>query len=215
MKKVVILGAGAHAAEIEGYILDNNKKLSNRIDIVGYYDDNTLNWSNYQLKSPLLGGIMNYKLVDDIELIIGVANIQVRQKLIAYYLGNGARFTNFIHYSSFVFDTAKIGIGNVICRNCVIGPNVSLGDFNILNTNSSLGHDSIVGDNNVLCPNVGFSGSTIVADDNFFSLNATTIPKVNIGSRNIIAPNMVLDKNVKNDTTVFHRFKEKVLYQPK
>ena len=215
MKKIVILGAGAHAAEIEGYILDNNKKTSSKIDIIGYYDDNKMNWSNYKLKFPFLGRIMDFIPTNDIEIIIGLVNIKIRKKLIEFYLEREAKFATFIHNSSFVFDTAEIGLGNVICRNCVIGPNVSLGNFNTLNTNSSLGHDSKVGNNNILCPNVGFSGATIVGNDNFFSLNSTTIPKINIGSRNTIAPNMIIEKNVKNDTTIFYRFKEKILYQPK
>lgn len=215
MKKVVILGAGAHAAEIEGYIYENNQYSRNIIEIVGYYDDNKGNWEKYKLKSSFLGGIKEYVPKEDLEVIIGVASVSFRKELITFYLKKGVKFVNFIHYTAFVFDTAKIGIGNVICRNCVIGPNVEIGNYNTLNTNSSIGHDSKIGDNNVLCPNVGFSGGTQVGDNNFFSLNSTTIPNVVIGNYNIIAPNMVIEKTIKDKSTIFHRFKEKILFQPK
>lgn len=215
MKKIAILGCGAHAAEIEGYILDSNLMVEDKIDIIGYFDDNEDNWKKYQLKFPLLGKIKDFNPNDNVQLILGLANISIRKELISYYLNKGAKFTNFIHHKSHVFDTSSIGVGNVLCKNCVIGPNVIIGDFNTLNTNASIGHDSILGVNNVLCPNVGFSGGTKVGDDNFFSLNSATIPNVVIGSRNVIAPNMVIEKIIKDDTTVFYRFKEKILFQPK
>lgn len=215
MKKVVILGAGAHAAELEGYIFENNQHSRNKIEILGYYDDNEESWKKYKLKSPYLGGIKEYTPKEEVGVIIGVANVPFRRELITFYLEKGAEFINFIHYTAFTFDTAQIGIGNVICRNCVVGPNAKLGNYNTLNTNASIGHDSIVGNNNVLCPNVGFSGSTQVGDNNFFSLNSTTIPSVVIGNDNIIAPNMVIEKTIKDNSTIFHRFKEKILFQPK
>ena len=65
----------------------------------------------------------------------------------------------------------------------------------------------------MLCPNVGFSGSTFVGDNNLFSLNSTTIPKIKIGNNNTIAPNMTIEKDVKDNLTLFHRFKEKVYFQ--
>lgn len=215
MKKIVILGSGAHAAEIERYVFENNQHSKEKINVVGYYDDNKGNWSKYKLKHPFLGGIRDYIPQDEIGVLIGIANISVRKELIAFYLEKGARFANFIHHTAVIFDTAQIGVGNVICKNCIVGPNAKLGNYNTLNTNASIAHDSVVGDNNVLCPNVGFSGSTQVKDNNFFSLNSTTIPNVVIGSDNIIAPNMVIEKTIKDNSTVFYRFKEKVLFQPK
>ena len=214
MKKIVILGAGAHAAELEGYILDNNQNCKEKIEILGYYDNNVEgNWQKYQFKNPLLGGIKDYNPEEGIDVILGFANIPFRRELISFYLEKNAIFANFVHHSSHVFETADIGLGNVICRNCLIGPNVKIENFNTFNNNSSIGHDSIIGDNNVLCPNVGFSGSTFVGDNNFFSLNSTTIPKIKIGNNNTIAPNMTIEKNIKDNLTIFHRFKEKVYFK--
>ena len=216
MKKIAILGAGAHAAELEEYIYDNNQVVPNneKIEIIGYYDDNVeSNWERYELRAPLLGGIKKFQPKDNIFLLLGLAKIGFRKELVDYYLDKGAMFTNFIHHSSFVFRTSKIGVGNVICRNCVIGPKTEIGNFNTFNSNISIGHDSIIGENNVLCPNVGFSGSTSVGNNNFFSLNSTTIPKIKIGNNNIIAPNMTIEKDINDNLTIFHRFKEKVYFQ--
>jgi acetyltransferase-like isoleucine patch superfamily enzyme len=59
------------------------------------------------------------------------------------------------------------------------------------------------------------SGYTKVGNLNFFSLNVVTIPNISIGDNNVIAPNMVIEKNILSDTTFFHRFKEVVLVVPK
>ena len=50
MKDVVIIGAGAHAAEVAGLIYDNNKHVSenDKISIRGYIDDNKENWIKYK-----------------------------------------------------------------------------------------------------------------------------------------------------------------------
>ena len=54
-------------------------------------------------------------------------------------------------------------------------------------------------------------GHTHVGNDNYFGIRATTIPYVAIGDHNIIQAGMVVDKSIGNDTTIFHRFKEKVM----
>lgn len=214
MKKIIIIGAGAHAAELEQYILDNNKQ-KHEIEILGYLDDSKENYEKSQLLYPLLGGIFNYEVPSDVEVILSIGKISLRSKIIDYFASKNIKFSNFIHHTSCVFRTAKIGIGNIICPFTQIGPNVIVGDFNSFNNRSSIGHDSIIGNNNIFCPNMGLSGNTIVGNNNFFSLNVVTIPNITIGNNNVIAPNMVIEKNIKSNSTFFHRFKEVVLVIPK
>lgn len=62
---------------------------------------------------------------------------------------------------------------------------------------------------------VGLCGHVEVGDENMFYIKSTVIPHVTIGNRNTIQAGMIVDKNVADDTTVFHRFKEKVISIPK
>jgi|TARA_B110000908_G_C10227687_1_gene438874 sugar O-acyltransferase (sialic acid O-acetyltransferase NeuD family) len=214
MKKVIIIGAGAHAAEIEEYIIENNK-IKPEFEIMGYLDDNQKNYQNSQLLFPLLGGVFSYEVGSNIELLLSISNLTLRSKIITYYKNKNIVFTNFIHHTSRVFRTAKLGVGNVICPYTQIGPNVVIRNYNTFNNKTSIGHNSQIGDNNMFCPNTGLSGNTIIGNNNFFSLNAVTVPNITIGDNNLIAPNMVVDKNIKSDSTFFHRFKEVVLVIPK
>lgn len=210
MKKVVIVGAGSHAAELEEYIFENNL-IENCFQIIGYLDDSKENYEKSKLNYPLLGGLFFENLTQDIELILSINNIKLRTKIIDFYKHKDIVFSNFIHHTSRVFRTSEIGEGNIICPYSQIGPNVKIGSFNTFNNKSSVGHDSIIGDNNVFCPNIGLSGNTKIGNNNFFSLNVATIPSVSIGDYNVIAPNMVIEKNIDSNSTFFQRFKERVL----
>ena len=159
---------------------------------------------------PLLGGFFCENLDEDIELILSINNIKLRNSIINFYKHRA--FSNFIHHTSRLFRTAEMGEGNIICPYSQIGPNVKIGSFNTFNNKSSGGHDSIIGDNNVFCPNIGLSGNTKIGNNNFFSLNVATIPCVSVGDYNVIAPNMVIEKNIDSNSTFFQRFKETVLF---
>ncbi len=210
MKKIIIIGAGAHAAELEEYILENNK-ITNSYEIVGYLDDSVQNYEKSKLSFPLLGGIYSENISEDIELILSINTVKLRSSIINFYKQRNLVFSSFIHNTARVFRTAEIGEGNVICPYSQIGPNVIIGNFNTFNNKSSIGHDSFIGDNNVFCPNIGLSGNTKIGNNNFFSLNVATIPSVSVGNNNVIAPNMVIEKDIDSDSTFFQRFKERVL----
>ncbi|MFT4847597.1 MAG: UDP-3-O-[3-hydroxymyristoyl] glucosamine N-acyltransferase [Sediminicola sp.] len=214
MKEVIIIGAGAHAAEIEEYILDNNK-IKPEIKIIGYLDDSEENHQKSQLIFPLLGGVFSFKVDANIELILSIGNLALRSRIITHFTQKNIKFTNFIHHTSRVFRTVKLGVGNVFCPYTQIGPNVVIGNNNTFNNKSSIGHNSIIGDNNMFCPNMGLSGYTVVGNSNFFSLNVVTVPNIKVGNNNVIAPNMVIEKDIESDSVFFHRFKEVVLAIPK
>jgi tetrahydrodipicolinate N-succinyltransferase len=73
----------------------------------------------------------------------------------------------------------------------------------------------MIGDFNFISPNVCFSGFTRIGDENLFGINSVTIPGISVGNRNKITAGMVLDQNIGDDSTVFYRFKEKILAVPK
>jgi bifunctional N-acetylglucosamine-1-phosphate-uridyltransferase/glucosamine-1-phosphate-acetyltransferase GlmU-like protein len=73
----------------------------------------------------------------------------------------------------------------------------------------------MIGNFNSISPNVCFSGFSQVGDDNIFGINSATLPSVKVGNRNKIAAGMILDRDVGNDTVVFHRFRERVFAVPK
>jgi sugar O-acyltransferase (sialic acid O-acetyltransferase NeuD family) len=216
MKNIIIIGAGGHGAEIDEYILYSQKQSTKKLyKIIGFLDDNPLNYKKYQFSAPLLGGIKDHKVRKDCSYIMGIANLKYRRMFVEKFSAEGADFTTFIHFNAYISKSAKIGKGVVIAPFVNVGPNVEIGDFTMLNSRSSMGHDTVVGKFNFISPNVCFSGFTIVGDENLFGINCATIPGIKIGNRNKIAAGMILDKNIEDDSVVFYRYKEKIIAVPK
>jgi UDP-3-O-[3-hydroxymyristoyl] glucosamine N-acyltransferase len=217
MKNVVIIGAGAHSAEIAGLIYDNNKHSgeSDFINIRGYLDDKDENWHRYKFREPLLSALADYIPKPDEFFILGVSNVESRKLCLDKLKDKNLNYLNFIHYTAIIYETAEMGYGNVICCFSKIGPNALVGNLNSINSKTEIGHDCIIGSNNVFAGNVGVAGFSTVGNDNFFGMNSSVIPEKVIGSRNTIQAGIVVDRNIENDSYFFHRFKEKVLAIPK
>ena len=100
MKKLIIIGTGAHAAEIEQYIYDNNN-ICKELEILGYVSNSYESYLKYNFRHPFLGeSINNDYLHKNIYIIVAFSNIQFRIETINYYKELGYSFLNFIHQSS-------------------------------------------------------------------------------------------------------------------
>lgn len=216
MSDVIIVGAGGHAAEIEEYIKYNQTKGgSERINIIGFLDDNPENYKRYRFSSPLLGNVEGHQIVTNCNYIIGIAGLANRRRIVERFVQEGAKFISVLHASAYVSGSAIVGKGSIIGPNVNLGPNVRIGNYTLINARCSLGHDTIIGNYNFISPNVCFSGFSEVGDENLFGINSATIPGIKVGDRNKIAAGIILDQNVGNDTVVFYRFKERIIAVPK
>lgn len=217
MKQIIIFGTGAVAAEITSYLEDSDWGEKAGIKIKGYVtsDKNGLeDWKMYKYKSPYLGSFEEYNLDVDDYFVIAFGNCEAKKKVVKQIYERGGRLITLIHPTAVIAHSAVIGEGNIIAPFVMIGPNVKLGNFNLLTSQSIISHDTQVGDYNFFATSL-LCGHTCVGDGNYFGIHATTTPGIVIGNRNIIQAGMVLDKNIGDDTTVFYRYKEKVLAIPK
>ena len=214
MKSVIIIGAGGHAAEIRDYISHYNQKHPNEaINVLGFLDDNESAHSQYNYAEPFLGGIKNHKVSNDRLYIMGIANLKYRRGIIEQFKTQGAQFTSLIHPTAIVSPSAVIGEGVVISHHASVGPKAQIGDFNMLNSRCTIGHDSKLGDYNFISPQVAIAGNTVIGHENMFGTNSCTIPGIQVGNNNTIGAGMIVYKNIKDQETVFFRFKEKIVIQ--
>lgn len=219
MRNVVIVGTGGCASEVTFYIEDNNSKVgpSERINILGYleYQENLSEYyDKYNYKAPVLCDIDSYLPDHEHEVLICVANIDFRKKAIEILEKKKANIGNFIHSSSIIPKNADLGRGIIMYPFCVIEDHAIIGDYNILTTYSFISHDCIIGKNNFLST-AGIAGHVKVGDNNYLGIRSTVVPGVEIGNHNVIQAGMIVNRNVKDDTTVFYRYKEQVLAIPK
>lgn len=212
-KKVIIIGAGGHAAEISDYITHINSlvQLSDKFELLGFLDDNEKNYHNYNFLKPYLGNIKSHKVRKDVFYIIGIANPKYKRSIVESFIKNGAIFTSLIHPTAIISPSAIIGYGCLISHNVSIGPKVVIGEFNMLNSRCTIGHDTKMGNFNFIGPQVVITGFTKIGNDNMFGVNSATIPSIEIGDNNTISSGMIITKNVKSEEIHFYRFKEKII----
>lgn len=216
-KKIIIFGTGAVAAELTSYLEDSDWGRNAGICIKGYVasdDAGIVHWHEYQYRSPYLGKFSDYRIEAEDHFVLALGNYKVKRMIVEQIKEKQGKFITLIHPSATIAKTAKVGEGNILCPFTMLGPNVRLGDFNLLTSQSIISHDSRIGDYNFFATSL-LCGHNTVGNDNYFGIRATTIPDIVVGNRNIIQAGMIVDKNVENDLTVFHRFKEKVFVIPK
>ena len=219
MREVVILGSGAVAAELTFFIEDNNSKIEQfeKIKIIGYieYDYNIEKYYNkYNFEAPVLSDIDSYIPDPNVEVLIGIADVNFRMKMIESLLEKNAKIGNFVHHSVIHPKALNLGKGIIVYPFCIIEKHAIIGDYNILTSYSFISHDCVIGDNNFFST-AGIAGRVNIGSNNYFGLRSTVIPYVNIGDNNVIQAGMVVNKSIKNDTTVFYRYKEQVIAIPK
>ena len=217
MKNIIFFGTGAVAAEMQMTITSSGWLAKNDACIKGFTasDEAGLeHWKEYQYEQPWLGLFQNYEVEENDYFIVALGNPSSKRSVVDLIRSKGGNFITFIHPCATVANTAKIGVGCVIYDQTIIGPNATLGDFNLMTTQSIISHDCHVGEFNffstcLLC------GYNKVGNDNFLGVRVTTMPSITIGNRTKIHAGMIVDKDVPDDSTLFYKYKEKILAIPK
>src|SRR5690554_6718687 len=212
MKDVIIIGCGSHAAELVDYIeYINNHATQKQYNIIGLIDITQEHYLHYEYKYKYLGDVDKHKVDSNVFYLLGMGDLAIRTKVLDEFKKENAKFTGLIHPTALISDSSEIGLGTVVSHNVSIGPKAIIGDFNVINSRCTIGHDSKIGDNNFLSPQVALGGSTVIGANNLLGTNSCTIPDVEIGNNNKIMAGMVITNKVRNNETVFYRYKEKLI----
>ena len=216
IKNIVIFGTGAVAAEITSQLEDSSWGEEAGIKIKGYVASDAAglqHWKEYKYQSPYLGDFLNYEIKEEDYFVLALGNYKVKRQVVCERKRRGGKFITLVHPTANVAKTALIGEGNILDPFTIVGPNVKLGNFNLLTSQSIISHDCVVGDYNFFATSL-LCGYNVVGDDNYFGIRGTTLPDISIGNRNVIQAGMIVDKNVEDDSTIFYRYKEKLLAIP-
>lgn len=201
------------AAEITSFMSTAQYKWEGEdICIKGYleYEEYRYLHTKYKYAAPVLGDIDTYAIEESDRFVIANANTDLRKQFAEKLSSRGARFINVIHPSCMISPTADIGVGNILSPDCHVGPIAKVGNFNVLTTGTMISHDCVVGDYNSFS-SVIVCGHVTIGSGNSFFIRSTVVPHVSIGSNCTIQAGMVVDKNVPDGTTVFYKYKERIM----
>ena len=203
MKKIVILCAGDFGKELAWLIEDINE-MHPTYEILGFLDDDEgkfgKEFNGYKCigKTSLLTELGNNQ---EVCAVIATQESRYRKK----FVEENPDFHNWetiIHPSAHISKTAKIGEGCVVCANCNISVNSSIGDHCILNIGVTIGHDCEMSSFVSLMTGTVISGHVKIRESAYFGSNSTVVPGKTVGANSKVGAGSVVIRNVKDNVTV-------------
>lgn len=191
MKKVVVVGAGAHSKvvldvlhssteyEVIGLVDTDSKKRIFDIPIIG--DDLIL--------PELYAKGIHYGFV-------AIGNNRVREKIQNSMEQIGYEMITLVSRYAVVSEYADIAAGTILMPGAVVNACASIGKGCILNTNCSIDHDCRIGDFCHIAPGCAVSGTTIVGTGTFLGTGTSVIDNISIGQRCIIGAGAAVVENI-------------------
>lgn len=120
-----------------------------------------------------------------------VYNVICQNKFISFPNIILSNFENY-QYSNY----NKIGIGNLIMPQTIIGFNCSIGNFNLLGVNSSLGHDVKIDNFNFIGPNSFLAGNVKIENQCMLSFGTFVLQKISLISFVKTMPYTAIYRNI-------------------
>ncbi len=195
MKKLVIVGNGGFAREVEWLVERINEKEPTW-EFLGFIN-------NSKDSEKVIGDdqfICNY----DSELFVSIAigTSEIRHKLYDLYKKNSnIRFPNLIDPSVLYSNSINIGEGNIICAGTIITVDISIGNFNIINLDCTVGHDCMIGDFVTVNPSVNLSGNAVIGSQTNIGTGTQVLQGVKIGSSAVIGAGAVVNREIPDRCT--------------
>lgn len=178
MRRIIIVGAGGFGRELYFWMKQSVRDDGN---IAGFLSNSAADLAAYPHLPPYLGTVDDYELQGQDEFVIAIGDIEARKRLTATLKKKKAKFYTFIHPTSVITETAKLGEGCIIGPLCVVSNEAVVGDQVVLNTQCVIGHDSKIGAYSVLSPMAGIMGGVELSDEVFMGANALVAPRLKVG----------------------------------
>ena len=200
MKDIVIYGAGGFGREVACLLRLINEKEA-QWNLIGFLDDDEKLWGIRNEYGTVLGGAdwLN-QYTQDLACAIAVGSPTAVQKIVEKINNSKVSFPN-LYAPSVTFldkENLHIGQGNIICTNCFISCNVTIGNFNLFNGYIPIGHDAVIGDSNVVMPSCNISGGVVIGNGNFFGVQSVILQYIKIGNNTRIGANSVIMRKTKD-----------------
>lgn len=184
LRNLIFIGGGGYFLELFEYIDNDIKKGQLKgVRIKGVIDDKHLDGLTF---STYLSTVDSYEIVEGDVFIISIGNPYIRERIFSKFKSRGAKFITYIHPTSIIAPSAKIGEGCIICPYSIVNSLSSIGENVSLNVHSSIGHEAKIGSNSVISPYVALNGCSEVGRQAFLGTRCTIFPGVTLGDKVVV-----------------------------
>ena len=155
MKEIVIIGFGGFGREVAVLAKDCG------YSVLGFLDDKAT--SHDDGAEVILGSIDQWGEFPNVKFVVAIGNPRTRKLVIDRMSRLGSpSFATLIHPSVIMSSSVSVGVGSVVCANCVFTVDIYVGEHTILNINVVTGHDVVIGSFVTAAHLVGISGNVVV-----------------------------------------------------
>lgn len=199
MKKIVIIGAGAHSKviidileEYSEYSIVGLTDVSERKEILGY---------------PILG---DDTILKDLHekgtadcAFIAIGDNKLRKELFNRVKTLGFEMVNAISCRAIVSKYSQLGEGVAVMPGAVVNAEAIIGDGTIINTNASVDHDCIIGEFVHIAPGSALSGITRIGSGCLIGTGTSIIDSISVGNNTIIGAGSVVVNDIRSDCLAY------------
>ena len=200
MKNLIIIGAGGMGRTMYSNALDS-VGYGNVFVVKGFIDDNLKAMDDFRNYPPVIGTIRDYIPQKD-DVFVSSIGGHVRRSCIERILNRGGEFLNVIHKTARILANVKLGVGNFVGADTVIGNDVVVGDFNMIQSYSVIGHDARIGSWNRIDTHVTCVGGIVIEDEVNVYSSAVISQGVRVGMGAHVGALSLIIRDVKAGTTV-------------
>mgnify|MGYP003687916519 FL=1 len=123
--------------------------------------------------------------------VLGLGHInkksqKIRKNLMMEFYNSQVYCPNIIHKNCVVEPSITLGIGNQIFAQSVVSTNAIIGNFSIINTGAIISHDCVIKDNVHISPGAVLGADVTVGKDSIIGMNVTVYAGVTIPPGSII-----------------------------
>jgi sugar O-acyltransferase (sialic acid O-acetyltransferase NeuD family) len=205
-KRIVIIGAGGMAREIESALKYINREKET-YDFLGYIVSDLSKLGPRDSRDQVIGDFgwleRNRNLVEAIAIGVGSPGIRLKLAADLKSLFPGIQFPVLIHPSAVIdMDSAHLGEGCFIGANVTATVNLTVEPFALCNFASTFGHEAKVGCGAVVNPGANVNGGVVIGEGALVGSGAQILQYLHVGAGAIVGAGAVVTQDVPESATV-------------
>lgn len=202
MKQLIIYGASFQDVI---KLIDAINRQTPTWQVLGYLDDNPDIHGSMVMGYPVLGGrelVAKYAIQENTFFFVNISSAWRRLKAVTDALdAQDCKMATLIH-PSVDMNYVRIGRGCLLSAGCVVGSNVTIGDFVFVRLKSLISHDVILEDFTFIGAGANITGNAILKRGSYIGAGATIMRRIIVGESAIVGAGAVVTKDVPPNVVV-------------